>query len=441
MLRRRDETVAAPATAPGRAALSLVRITGPRAHQAIQILAGRSFEDRRPTLAALAGAGRAMVTLFLGPRSYTGEDLVEIALYGSPVLEEDLLRRLGGAGVRPALPGEFTFRAVLNGKMDLVQAEGVASLIDAKTPLQAERALASAEGALSARLEAIKESLAVTLALVQAAVEFPEEGLDADEARILQALRAMEAETRALAGACLPAERGGALTIAIAGPPNAGKSTLFNRLAGADRALVTPEPGTTRDGLREGIRIKGCEIVLEDSAGIFDAADAVTARAVERAMEGLGAAGRVLWLADASQPRAPQVPEAIAGTLGDRMAVAANKADLGLHPDWAGGDAPVFSALTGEGVDALVALFSDWAAEADREGREAAFFVTWRQEEALASLASHLENAVRILERGGELELAAQETLDGVAVLAELTGEIPVEAVLDRIFSTFCIGK
>lgn len=382
-----------------------------------------------------------MVTFFRGPRSYTGEDLVEIALYGNPVLEEELLRRLSASGVRPALPGEFTFRAVLNGKMDLVQAEGVAALIDAKTPLQAERALGAAEGALSARLEAIKESLAVVLALVQAAVEFPEEGLEADDRQVLQSLRTLAEEARTLGRSCIPVERGGALTIAIAGPPNAGKSTLFNRLAGKERALVTPEPGTTRDGLREHLRLDGFEIVLQDTAGIFDAAEGVTAQAVERAAAGLGSAGRVLWLADASCPRSGQVPEGISAELGDRMVVAANKSDLGPHPDWMGGDALLFSALNGDGMGALTALFSEWAAEADREGREAAFFITWRQEEALAVLASSLERAVGILEGGGELELAAQEALDGAAVLGELTGEIPVEGILDRIFSTFCIGK
>ena len=382
-----------------------------------------------------------MVTLFCAPRSYTGEDLVEVTLYGNPVIEEDLLRRLGAAGVRPALAGEFTFRAVLNGKMDLIQAEGVASLIDARTPLQAQRALETAEGALSARLDVIQESLAVALALVQASVEFPEEGLDAEDSQVLQVLNSTRAGVIDLARSCVPAESGSALTIVLAGPPNAGKSTLFNRLIGEDRALVTSEPGTTRDGLRERVRLKGDEVVLEDSAGIFDAQDVVSARAVERAAAGLETAGRVLWLADASRPKAGQVPEAMSELLGARMRIAADKADLGIHPDWEGGGDPVFSGLTGEGMDAVLALLGGWAAEADREGREAAFFVTWRQEEALGALASHLENAAGILERGGNLELAAQEVLDGAAVLAELTGEIPVETVLDRIFSKFCIGK
>jgi len=381
-----------------------------------------------------------MVTLFGAPRTYTGEDVVEVAIYGSPVLEEGLLKRLGEVGVLPALPGEFTFRAVQNGKMDLAQAEGIGVLLEARTSEQAERALESAEGALSGRLARLKGELTGALALLQAAVEFPDEELEAGDARIGEALRGVEEEARRLAAACVPLERGGLLVVALAGPPNAGKSTLFNRLAGSDRALVTPVPGTTRDGLREEVRIGGRLVALEDTAGLFDSDDPVTLRAVERAEAALDSARRVLWLADATRPRRGQVPGPLAERLGDRLAVAANKADLGVHPDWTGGSDPVFSCLTGEGLEAVEGLLAGWAEEAARATREAAFLVTWRQQRALTDLARRLQEAVGRLEEGA-LELAAQEVLDGAAVLADLTGEIRTEAVLDLIFSRFGIGK
>jgi tRNA modification GTPase len=381
-----------------------------------------------------------MVTFFRGPRSYTGEDVVEVALYGNPVLEEAFLRRLGEAGVLPALPGEFTFRAVLHGKMDLVRAEGLAALIEARTPLQVERALDAAEGAFSARLGELKERLAGALALVQAAVEFPEEELETGDDRVARAFGELAGAAESLVASCRPVPEGGLPAVALAGPPNAGKSTLFNRLAGGEKALVTPAPGTTRDGLRETVALGACRLSLMDSAGIFEADDAVTAQAVARALAQVEGADRVLWLADASRPRGGQAPAALAEKLGGRLAVAANKADLGVHPDWADGAVPLFSALTGDGMERIEALLAGWAAEAEREGREAAYFVTWRQERALADLSQRLQRARRLAGEGA-LELAAQEALDGAAVLADLTGEIPAEAVLDKILSSFCIGK
>jgi tRNA modification GTPase len=381
-----------------------------------------------------------MVTFFRGPRSYTGEDVVEVALYGNPVLEEAFLRRLGEAGVLPALPGEFTFRAVLHGKMDLVRAEGLAALIEARTPLQVERALDAAEGAFSARLGELKERLAGALALVQAAVEFPEEELETGDDRVARAFGELAGAAESLVASCRPVPEGGLPAVALAGPPNAGKSTLFNRLAGGEKALVTPAPGTTRDGLRETVALGACRLSLMDSAGIFEADDAVTAQAVARAVAQVEGADRVLWLADASRPRGGQAHAALAEKLGGRLAVAANKADLGVHPDWADGAVPLFSALTGEGMERIEALLAGWAAEAERGGREAAYFVTWRQERALADLSQRLQRARRLAGEGA-LELAAQEALDGAAVLADLTGEIPAEAVLDKIFSSFCIGK
>lgn len=439
MLRRRGETVAAPATAPGRAALGVVRISGPKALGAIRSLVGRTFEDRRPALASLPEAGRAMVTFYRGPRSYTGEDLVEVALHGNPLLEEALLRRLGEEGVLPALPGEFTFRAVLNGKMDLVQAEGIAALIDAQTPLQVRRALDGANGALSARLGEIKEKMTEAMACLEAAIEFPEEGTHGEGPGARKAVEEAAAAARALSGSCLSAPGSGIPRVSIAGPPNAGKSTLFNRLAGNEKAMVTSVSGTTRDGLMEEVRIGGRAVLIEDTAGLFASEDPVTALAAERAEASLDGAERIIWLADASRPRAGQELERAAARWGGRVAVAANKADLGVHPDWTGKE-PVFSGLTGEGMEGVRALLSDWAEAEERRQREAAFFVNWRQEQALKRVADHLERAGELAGTGA-LELAAQEVNDGAAVLADLAGEIPSEAVLDHIFASFCIGK
>jgi tRNA modification GTPase len=441
-----SDTIAAQATPAGRGGLSVVRLSGPRAFEIAGQLAGRLPAPRHAALRRLGAAGgecldRALVLPFTGPNSFTGEDVVEFHLHGSPVLSALLMQRLVALGAREAGPGEFTRRAFINDRMDLAQAEAVADLVASASAEAARAALRSLEGEFSAQVRAVAESLAALRVRVEAGLDFPEEGVDdfgedapaeelAELGARLDALRRSAAQGRAL--------RDG-LTLVIAGAPNAGKSSLLNRLAGYEAAIVTELPGTTRDLVREDILIDGMPVRVVDTAGLREGADRVEAEGIRRARDAMHRADLVLLVRDGSPGDAtaelpPDIP----------VLRVLNKIDLaGLPPgersDDRGQAELGLSALTGDGVELLRERLKSLAGYSGEGG--GAFTARRRHLDALEQAQQHLAAAGRLLVGGRSVELAAEELRLSHEALGTITGQFSSEDLLGRIFSEFCIGK
>jgi tRNA modification GTPase len=440
-LQRRDETIAAPATPPGRGALNLVRISGSLAIRAVERLIGKTLKERQWTLASLAEAGQATVAVFRAPHTYTGQDMAEITLFGNPLLTDRLMRRLATEGIRAAGPGEFTFRAFAAGKLDLSQAEAVQQIIEAANPVQLDRAMDGLRGVFSDRIRAFRGQVLEAFALVQAALEFPEEGLNIGEDQISDALLGLQEEAIRLREASARAERFQIFSLVIAGPPNAGKSTLFNTLLGKDRVIVSPEPGTTRDVVRETLWIQGFPLSLADTAGVFNNGNIINMMSNGKSLQALEDAWKILYIVDGSLPREGQIDKILEPYLKHKACVIANKTDLGLHPSWAGKGIPAVSAREGSGLDALWKMLEAWAGDIPDEYGDTPHLVSLRQEQALDGLLGALNRALAQLSEGGSLEIVAQHLQEGVRSIQDLTGEMAPEEVLDGIFSRFCIGK
>ncbi|HEU5163320.1 MAG TPA: tRNA uridine-5-carboxymethylaminomethyl(34) synthesis GTPase MnmE, partial [Thermoanaerobaculia bacterium] len=348
------DTIVAPATPFGRSALAIVRIDGPRAGAIAEELAGCALEERRATFAHFRDGADpiddGVVVRFEAPRSYTGNDLVEITLHGSPAVVERLLRAATARGARHAEPGEFTERAVLNGKIDLVQAEAIGDLIESRTALQAKLALSNVEGSLSREGAALREIVVDILTRVEAALDFAEEGYEfIDRAEAVAKIDDAAARLASLESTFrrgLATARG--ITAVILGRPNAGKSTLLNALCGSDRAIVTPIAGTTRDLLRETIELGGLPVTLVDTAGLRSASDPVEEIGVARALEAAAAAELVLYLIGAGEGRIAADDEAIARH--PEAIVIYTKTDVAPAPAEAVG----VSVTGGLGMDALL---------------------------------------------------------------------------------------
>src|SRR3954467_2094201 len=335
-----DDTIVAIATPPGRGGIGVIRISGPDAHRiAVAFLTHEgALVPRRATFTGLSrhatgspGLGDEVVaTFFPSPRSYTGQDVVEISAHGSPVVLHGIARRAIASGARPAEPGEFTLRAFLNGKRDLIQSEAVADLIDAVTPLQARTAFDQLEGSLTSRIAALDATLFDLLARLEASLDFPDEGypfiepdtISRDVAAILSEIGALLAD----------ADRGRMIRegahIVVAGRPNVGKSRLFNAVAGADRAIVTDVPGTTRDLVTERVDIEGLAVTLVDTAGLRDTLDVVEREGVARADRARDGADLVLGVLDASEPLTVDDRQLLERTQGRVRIVVGNKSDL-----------------------------------------------------------------------------------------------------------------
>ena len=306
-----DDTIVAIATPPGRGGIGVVRLSGPASAAIAAALTDRaSFEPRHATLVIVRGADeqridQAVVTHFPAPQSYTGDDVVEISAHGSPVVLEAIVASAVAAGARLANPGEFTFRAFVHGRIDLVQAEAIGDLIEAVTPLQARVAFDQLDGTLTTRLREMDAALLEVIAPLEASLDFPDEGYHfVTRAETAQAL---ESTLAALDSLLADARRGRmireGLTVAIVGRPNAGKSSLFNRLAGAARAIVTEVPGTTRDLLTERVDVGGVPLTLVDTAGLRDApGDAIEEEGIARARQAHDAADVVIIVLDRSRP-------------------------------------------------------------------------------------------------------------------------------------------
>ncbi len=443
-----SSTIAAVATPPGRGAISMVRVSGAGALAAVGALGvdAARLGPRKAVLAALRRGGtaldQALVTWFPGPRSYTGEDVVEIACHGNPVVVAGVMEALLEAGVRAAGPGEFTRRAFENGRLDLTQAEAVAELIAARSDAAARSALALASGALRRRIDAMREVLLGTLAHLEAWIDFPEEDITPDSAAGMRA--ALGGQLGAVDELLATADAGRVLReglrTVLAGRPNAGKSSLLNALLGRDRAIVAPEPGTTRDTVEEWVAVEGVPLHLIDTAGIRDDGLGVVERAgVERSRQALAAADLVLHVFDGSQPWGAEESRLAAECPGERTIRVANKSDL----PWAGG-APEgvvrVSAVTGAGLAALRARIVERAWRPGSWGEDAVT-VNARHRECLMRAREPLAAAMAGLEAGREPALLSVELREALAALASVAGAATSEDVLDKLFLSFCIGK
>jgi tRNA modification GTPase len=459
--RHRDPVVAV-ATAPGRGAVGIVRASGRDLSALIQAVCGRTLLPRQATLLDFVGSDgqaldRGLAIHFPAPHSYTGEDVLELQAHGGPVLLQLLLARCLEAqpGLRLAEPGEFTERAFLNDKLDLAQAEAVADLIDASTEAAARSAARSLAGAFSTEVKRLAERMVQLRLLVEATLDFPEEEIDfLEQAGARGQLDAIEATleqalTRARQGALL---REG-LHVVIAGQPNVGKSSLLNALAGAELAIVTPIPGTTRDRVSETIQIEGVPLHVVDTAGLrSDAVDEVERIGIGRSWEAIAAADAVLFLHDLGRLGEAEVAAAeaaIAAQLPPGVPVLQvyNKADLpGAVERAAAADAGrpapglLISARTGQGLDELRrALLRQAGWQAAPEGL---FIARTRHVQALRRTLDHVRAAQQLAsQRDAALELLAEELRLAHRELGEITGEFSSEDLLGAIFGRFCIGK
>jgi len=439
------DTIAAIATAAGAAGVGIVRLSGPGCRAIAGTLLGRPPEPRHAHYLRFRDADRSLIDdglliFFPGPHSYTGEDVVELQGHGSPVLLAQLLRRCLALGARPARPGEFTERAFLEGRMDLAQAEAVADLIAAGSEAAVRAARRSLEGEFSRRVDATLEGLTSLRVWIEAALDFPDEEIDFLAAPELgQRLLAVANDLATLRA---DAERGKRLVdglhVVIAGAPNVGKSSLLNALAGEERAIVTDVAGTTRDLLRQDVRLDGVALTLVDTAGLRDTDEPVEREGIRRARGELAKADLVLAVLDDSRP----------GLAMPEMDVAApvlwlhNKADLSGQPpraeDRPDGRHLWLSVQTGEGLGALRDALRTAAGMG--EGGEGGFSARARHLDALARTAAALARAAAQLHRGAG-ELAAEELRQAQDALGEITGRFDAEALLGRIFGDFCIGK
>jgi tRNA modification GTPase len=445
-----DDTIVAIATPPGRGGLGVVRISGTTASRVAGALLqlDAPLQPRHATFSRVK-ADQVVATYFPAPHSYTGEDVIEISAHGSPVVLRQILQDAITAGARLAEPGEFTLRAFLRGRIDLVQAEAVADLIDAVTPLQARAAFDQLEGTLTGRIGAIDRELFDLIARIEASLDFPDEGyhfVAAGEAATT--LRDIERQVCAL---LCDAKRGRLIRegaqVAIAGKPNVGKSGLFNALLGAGRAIVAPLPGTTRDLVTETADIDGLRVELVDTAGIREGADEVETEGVTRARQTWTTADVVMVVVDGSQPLETADVELLRETSALPRLVVGNKHDL--TPAWSSADVgePVefVSSKTGDGLDALRRqLRSTLEGPRTSVGRDTAAVTNVRHAALLERARDALRRACESVDQpGGPVpeEFVLTDLQDARAALEEVTGKRASEDLLRHIFSRFCIGK
>ena len=442
------DLIAAVATAPGLGAIGVVRISGSSLRELLVPLLGREPAPRRGVLMDfLDSQGQAidqgLVIYFPAPHSYTGEHVLELQGHGGPAVLQRLLKRCVELGARLAEPGEFTQRAFLNGKLDLAQAESVADLIEARSEAAARSALRSLKGAFSQEIHSLVADVTTLRMLVEACIDFPEEGIEQLEAASarprLKALldRVQAVESAARQGSLL---REGA-RVALIGRPNVGKSSLLNRLAGEDVAIVTHIPGTTRDVIRQELVLDGVPIYILDTAGLREARDPIERLGIDRTREVIRSADLALVVVDVREGLTVD-DETVLGELpsGLEKIIVLNKIDLsggsaGASESPRGCEVRV-SALSGEGVDMLrseILRAVGW-----RTGEEGVFLARARHLEALRAAALHF---VRAGERYGEFELFAEELRLAQEALGEITGEVTADDLLGQIFARFCIGK
>lgn len=448
-----DDTIAAPATPTGTSAIAVVRASGPLCQELGTAIFGAALEPRVATHADYRNIASelvddVLVTFFAGPASFTGEDILEISTHGNPLITQLVLDDLFKRGCRPAEPGEFTRRAFLNGQLDLSQAEAVMDLVHARST----RALAAANrqlrGSLGQLLGELTDTLLQALAQTEAYIDFPEEDLPPEDRARVQGLldNVLRGTSRLLAtrryGQLL---REGIQTVII-GEPNAGKSSLLNALLGRDRALVSDQPGTTRDYLEEGIIVGPHHLRLIDTAGLNPQPGEIEELGIHKTHERAAHADLVLLVLDATRP-APPLPADMAARLGPHNClVILNKIDLcgpaGPTPEIPTGlpSLPA-SALTGSGIETLEARIVEIADALNPDATADQIAINARHADALRRALADLNAGRQKLAEEGPVELLASDLRGALDALGEIGGRIDNEAMLDRLFSTFCIGK
>jgi tRNA modification GTPase len=449
-----EDTIAAISSAPGRGAVGIVRLSGTEVPGIAASLLGRIAPARRACLRNFLDArgqviDRGIAVYYPAPDSFTGEHVLELFAHGGVLVLDLLMRRVLELGCRAARPGEFSERAFLNGKMDIAQAEAVADLIDAGTEAAARAAVRSMQGEFSIRIQELQELLTDLRVQVEAAIDFPDEEID-----FLSAPAMTQRLARVLErfGAVLSAARQGALlkeglTVVIAGKPNAGKSSLLNRLVGDEVAIVTDAPGTTRDVLRQQVHLDGLPLNLIDTAGLRSALDAAEAEGVRRARLEMQRADRILLVVDASAPEeAANEDDALSGQV--PATVVMNKIDLtgdepGLEKGSGTGEGKpprlFVSARTGAGLDSLRAHLKASAGYLDTES--GALAARRRHLDALTRARALVEDATQSSGAPRTLELFAEDLRLAQRALGEITGAVTSEDLLGEIFGSFCIGK
>lgn len=451
-----SDTITALASPPGRGALAVLRISGRRVQEILRrrLRGPRTFVPRQVTLARLVNADgesldRVLVVYYPSPHSYTGEDVLEIFCHGSPVLAREILQAVQLEDVRPARPGEFTMRAFLNGKLDLAQAEAVRDLVESQTLFQARVASEQLEGKLSRRLAPLKERLVWILCQMETALEFVEDEVEPERrTRLLEAASGVEAAILEL----LESFKVGHIVhdgfqVAIAGKPNAGKSTLFNRLLMAERAIVTDIPGTTRDALAESINLGGIPVRLVDTAGLQHSQELVQQLGVQRSLEAFRESDLILFVVDGSRPYG-EADGRVWGVISKRpVVVVVNKSDLGevgklpSEVERNSLERVRVSARTGAGVAALKEAISAAMLPAGGIETETVMVTGQRHRRCLQEAHRHLHSGMEALRQGMSEEFPAYDFRKCLEALGEITGETTVEDLLERIFATFCIGK
>lgn len=431
-----NDTIAAISTPLGEGAIAVLRMSGPRAVEiAGQVFRGKVRAEDAPARVQHFGAiwdeerklDDVLLTVFRAPRSYTGEDVVEIAGHGGVLVVRRILDLLLKNGARSAEPGEFTQRAYLSGKMDLTQAEAVMDLITAQTDLALRAAAEQLEGRLGARIRGLRERLVELLAHVEAFIDFPDEDIDPDTGDALRAkLDAARAETTALLATAGQGRvlREGVRTV-IYGAPNVGKSSLLNLLLGYERAIVSARPGTTRDVIEEVINLRGYPLRLVDTAGIRESDDEIERAGMARTRQQVERADLVLHLADASAP----------------LLLVLNKSDLGEHPGWAGVEAVRISCLQNAGLTALEDAIIARITGGHAAHRDWSVAINARHQACLAKALDDIQAAHRALTDGLSPEFIAEELRGALDAVGEVVGKADSEEILGKIFSTFCIGK
>jgi tRNA modification GTPase len=455
------DTICALSSAPGRAGIAVIRLSGPRCREIVpRVFTPRYRQDEIPERRAVLGrivdgtaaneVDEAVVTSYQAPRSYTGEDVAEISVHGSPVVVAQVLELLCRAGARLAEPGEFTLRAFLHGRMDLAQAEAVRDIIEANTRYQLQVAARQRSGELSHQLEGIKKRLTDIIVSLETAVEFVEDDLALEgRAEIGARLEAVAVEMERWAGTFRSGRivRNG-FTLAIVGRPNAGKSRLFNALLAEERSIVTDVPGTTRDLVSELVDIEGVPVRLIDTAGLREGRDEVEALGVERSRRAIADADAVILVVDSSRRRCAEDEEVRAGLRGVTCLIAWNKADLpsawtaeeigSQHPSeaWV-----TVSALTGAGIDTLRKTIRERLLGGGVHGQDGMLVTNLRHSRCLEAAALLVRAGARTMSDGLSEEFVLADLHRGLDRLGEITGATSGEKILGEIFSRFCIGK
>lgn len=448
-----NETIVALATPTGHSGLGVVRVSGPAAFEAVcQALQSPGIRKRRATLGVYTTLtdqrlDQVLYTAFVGPKSYTGEDLVELSFHGNPFILQEAVSDLCRRGCRPALPGEFTRRAMVNGKLDLTQAEAVEQLVQASSARALDAAHRQLEGEIGRRIGDEVDRVLQIQAQLEAYIDFPEEDLPSeDPGGPIKSLNECMERLRRLAGT---ASSWGDVTCGIptviAGAPNAGKSSLLNALLGRQRAIVSEQPGTTRDFIAEPLRVGSHLIRLIDTAGVHETNDAIERLGIGLTIEQLRDARIILLLADSTLPL-PALPEAVTELMQERsVIIVESKIDrsesrslAAFHRDRPHARTSVHMPET---IDKLTQCIANEIENSQLVPDEGTLMVNVRHAECLSAAANALQQALGALEQQVPTELAATHLRDAVAALGEVVGHIDNEKMLDRLFLSFCIGK